>query len=418
MSKQGTKSKYLASFSLGIMGTGFLATIPFQESVFLRLLHGGFEAGVVGGLADWFAVTALFRHPLGLPIPHTALLPKNRQRMTDALVSMLENEWLTKESITDKMKQMNFTEKTLQILEKELHSDTVKKGIVSMLDQMIRHLDMEKASPFIEKEIKKYLYSMKTEEVLQAAVNQALIHGYDEKAVDYILAEAEKWASKKETSNQLGNLASQLLDNIEGDGFLQFALNSVKNFINEEKIGHILQTFILKNISKLRHTDNKHRQALLSRIRQELQDIKEHEEKLKAINGWKDKLVDEWQPAERISGVLRELQQRALTFIQDPQFSDRYVLPFLKRLIDKIKEDPEKMDSLEDWVQKQLVSLIEKNHSKIGKLVRENLDKLDNATLIDMVENNIGKDLQWIRVNGAVCGFVIGLLLEGVKALI
>ena len=69
-------------------------------------------------------------------------------------------------------------------------------------------------------------------------------------------------------------------------------------------------------------------------------------------------------------------------------------------------------------VTKQVVTLVEKNHSKIGKLVQENLDKLDDKTLIEMIENNVGKDLQWIRVNGAVCGFMIGLVLEGIKAII
>ena len=64
------------------------------------------------------------------------------------------------------------------------------------------------------------------------------------------------------------------------------------------------------------------------------------------------------------------------------------------------------------------MKLVENNHSKIGKLVQENLDKLDDKTLIEMIENNAGKDLQWIRVNGAVCGFMIGLVLEGIKAII
>ena len=64
------------------------------------------------------------------------------------------------------------------------------------------------------------------------------------------------------------------------------------------------------------------------------------------------------------------------------------------------------------------MKLVENNHSKIGKLVKENLDKLDDKTLIEMIENNVGKDLQWIRVNGAVCGFMIGLVLEGIKAII
>ncbi|MED3037981.1 DUF445 family protein, partial [Bacillus tropicus] len=76
------------------------------------------------------------------------------------------------------------------------------------------------------------------------------------------------------------------------------------------------------------------------------------------------------------------------------------------------------VQKIEDWLQKQVVKLVENNHSKIGKLVQENLDKLDDKTLIEMIENNVGKDLQWIRVNGAVCGFMIGLVLEGIKAII
>ncbi|MEC2525826.1 DUF445 family protein, partial [Bacillus thuringiensis] len=86
--------------------------------------------------------------------------------------------------------------------------------------------------------------------------------------------------------------------------------------------------------------------------------------------------------------------------------------------MNKIKEDEQTVQKIEDWLQKQVVNLIEKNHSKIGKLVQENLDKLDDKTLIEMIENNVGKDLQWIRVNGAVCGFMIGLVLEGIKAII
>ncbi len=86
--------------------------------------------------------------------------------------------------------------------------------------------------------------------------------------------------------------------------------------------------------------------------------------------------------------------------------------------MNKIKEDEQTVQKIEEWLQNQVVKLVENNHSKIGKLVKENLDKLDDKTLIEMIENNVGKDLQWIRVNGAVCGFMIGLVLEGIKAII
>src|SRR6476620_9252393 len=111
MLKRSKNSQHLATISLAIMAVGFVGTMPIQHSLWGVILQGGFEAGLVGGLADWFAVTALFRHPLGIPIPHTALLPKKRNSIIAGIISMLENDWLTKESIRKKIDTINFTEK-------------------------------------------------------------------------------------------------------------------------------------------------------------------------------------------------------------------------------------------------------------------------------------------------------------------
>ncbi|MEH7108744.1 DUF445 family protein, partial [Bacillus sp. JJ1764] len=87
MLKEKKNTQHLATISLIVMAAGFLITIPLEPSIWRTILQGGFEAGLVGGLADWFAVTALFRHPLGLPIPHTALLPKNREKIIAKIIS-------------------------------------------------------------------------------------------------------------------------------------------------------------------------------------------------------------------------------------------------------------------------------------------------------------------------------------------
>ncbi|UUZ90531.1 DUF445 family protein [Paenibacillus sp. P25] len=96
-------TKFTAAVSLGVMAAGFAATIPWSGQPWVKFLQNGFEAGLVGGLADWFAVTALFRHPLGIPIPHTALLPKNRERVTNALISSVEQDLLSKQSLKNKL---------------------------------------------------------------------------------------------------------------------------------------------------------------------------------------------------------------------------------------------------------------------------------------------------------------------------
>ncbi|MEK4738107.1 MULTISPECIES: DUF445 domain-containing protein [Bacillus] len=412
------QTKYIAGISLGVMGVGFAASIPFQGTVAGEIIQGGFEAGLVGGLADWFAVTALFRHPLGIPIPHTALLPKNRKRVTKGLVSTLENEWLTKESITSKVKEMQLAQMVLQIAEKELQSDAVKKGIVTIAEKAILQIDTEKLAVIIEKELKTYLHTINTSNILQVLVDQLVVQEYDEKTLDYILVKVKDWTAQDEARYQLGSLGMKAMENIKVDGFLQFTLKSFMNIVDEDKIGGILQKFIISNINSLQDADNSTRQLILAKIRQEIINVKENESLLQELEKWKEKWIANWNATDKIKEMLEQVQSRVVTFVKNEEFVDKYVVPFLQTQMNKIKADELIVQKIEDWLQKQVVTIIEKNHSKIGKLVQENLDKLDDKTLIEMIENNVGKDLQWIRVNGAVCGFMIGLVLEGIKAII
>ncbi|HDR4605691.1 MULTISPECIES: DUF445 domain-containing protein [Bacillus] len=412
------QTKYIAGISLGVMGVGFAASIPFQGTVAGEIIQGGFEAGLVGGLADWFAVTALFRHPMGIPIPHTALLPKNRKRVTKGLINTLENEWLTKESITNKVKEMQLAQMVLQIAEREMQSDAVKKGIVTIAEKAIVSIDTEKLAVIIEKELKAYLHTINTSNILQVLVDQLVVQEYDEKTLDYILVKVKDWTAQDEARYQLGSLGMKAMENIKVDGFLQFTLKSFMNIVDEDKIGGILQKFIISNINSLQDADNSTRQLILAKIRQEIINVKENEALLQELENWKEKWIANWDGTDKIKEMLGKVQQRAVTFVNNEEFADKYIIPFLQTQMNKIKEDEQTVQKIEEWLQKQVVKLVENNHSKIGKLVQENLDKLDDKTLIEMIENNVGKDLQWIRVNGAVCGFMIGLVLEGIKAII
>ncbi|HDW8004092.1 TPA: DUF445 domain-containing protein [Bacillus cereus] len=412
------QTKYIAGISLGVMGVGFAASIPFQGTIAGEIIQGGFEAGLVGGLADWFAVTALFRHPMGIPIPHTALLPKNRKRVTKGLINTLENEWLTKESITNKVKEMQLAQMVLQIAEREMQSDAVKKGIVTIAEKAIVTIDTEKLAVIIQKELKTYLHTINTSNILQVLVDQLVVQEYDEKTLDYILVKVKDWTAQDEARYQLGSLGMKAMENIKVDGFLQFTLKSFMNIVDEDKIGGILQKFIISNINSLQDADNSTRQLILAKIRQEIINVKENEALLQELENWKEKWIANWNATDKIKEMLEQVQQRAVAFVNNEEFADKYVIPFLQKQMNKIKEDEQTVQKIEKWLQKQVVTLVEKNHSKIGKLVQENLDKLDDKTLIEMIENNVGKDLQWIRVNGAVCGFMIGLVLEGIKAII
>jgi uncharacterized membrane-anchored protein YjiN (DUF445 family) len=416
MLKQTNKSRNLATISLIVMGCGFLATLPIQHSIWGIILQGGFEAGLVGGLADWFAVTALFRHPLGIPIPHTALLPKKRDSIIAGIISMLENDWLTKESIRKKIETINFTEKIFSLLDKELHSTAVQQSLINLIQHLLKIIDIKRIAPLVEIELKTRINNLDIKNYLPALIEQVTIRKYDERSLDFILKEIEIWAQKESTKYRLGGLAVDAVENIKADGFMQFALKSFSNLVNEEKLGDIIQSLILKGVDSYRDPFNPNRKTLLTHIDKKLQAIKNDEKIYEELNNLKTQLIAKWDPQEKIIGLLSQLQQQAHDFVENEIFYDDYLLPIIKTGLGKIKSNPEKVNQLELFIKKYISGFVDNNHAKIGMLVKENLEKLDNKTLIDMVETNVGKDLQWIRVNGAVCGFMIGLVLVGFKA--
>ncbi|PKG21731.1 DUF445 domain-containing protein [Niallia nealsonii] len=411
MSKKKSSRK-LARISLIVMLVGFLGTMPFQDTLWILLLHGGFEAGLIGGLADWFAVTALFRHPLGVPIPHTALLPKNRNRMINGLISVLKNDWLSKESIQDKVKHVPFTEKIHQTVAAKMQTAVFQKLAVSWIQQIIRYIDVEKMTPFVKKQIIATLSNVDMKKILQMISSQLLTEKVDEKALDHILVKVEQWLKKEDTVHKLGNVSMNVLNNVKADGMLQFAIKSIQNLMTEEKIGKIIQNLLISAVKSLRYEYEPNREALLTFIRKEIEGLNENEKVLLGIEKWKSRLLDNWKSDDTITEALKQLQQKALDFVEGERFMEEYLLPLATNLLEKMNENKIVIDL---WIQKQLSILIENNHDKIGDLVRDNLNKLDDETLTDMIENNVGKDLQWIRVNGAVCGFIIGILLSVVQ---
>ncbi|MBT2653747.1 DUF445 domain-containing protein [Bacillus sp. ISL-18] len=416
MIKQKNKSQHLATISLAIMGIGFVATLPLQDSFWGNILQGGFEAGLVGGLADWFAVTALFRHPLGIPIPHTALLPKNRQRITEGIISMLENDWLTKESINKKINSIGFTNKLADIVEAENSSESVQKNIVKFAQHLIRKIEVRKLTPIIEKELKAKLMDWDIKKYLPLLIDQVTARKYHEKTLDYILKEIDEWASKDSTKYKLGGMAVDAVENIKADGFMQFALKSFSNLVNEEKLGNIIQNLIQKGVSSYRDPYNPNRQTLLIHIENKLESIKTDEKIYEELSNLKSHAITKWEPQEQINDILEKFQLKVINFVGEPAFLNDYLLPFINDNLIALKNNQEKVETIDTWLKSKLSSFVDKNHSKIGKLVKENLDRLDDKTLINMVETNVGKDLQWIRVNGAVCGFLIGLILVGIRA--
>ena len=412
------EARYLATVSLGVMGAGFAATLPFEHIGIVNLLQGGFEAGVVGGLADWFAVSALFRHPLGLPIPHTALLPRNRDKMTKGLVSIVEQELLSKETIRARLAGIRFLDKSLELAERELHTEAVQQALVYLCEQAVRAIEADKLVPLLEREIQSALEAVDSTALVRSILEGAVAQGYDTRALDFVLGRVEAWAIKQETRDQLGAMAIKAFEGLQTNGFMAFAVNAFVGMVSEEKLGSIVQSFILAQVEQLRYSHNSRREAVLGYVRAELAKLPRDSKLLSEVEGWMRHLPERIGFGDKLAHLVERVKDRALAFIREPEFARQYAIPMLVRLLASLRENPHAMERGEAWIQEQIAGYLEQNHGKIGQLVKENLDKLDNEKLIELVEEKVGKDLQWIRVNGAICGFVIGVGLTGLKWLV
>ncbi|MEK3923669.1 MULTISPECIES: DUF445 domain-containing protein [unclassified Paenibacillus] len=409
------QTKKAAAWSLVVMGAGFAASLPFQGVPVGKLLVGSFEAGLVGGLADWFAVTALFRHPLGIPIPHTALLPKNRDKMTEGLVSAVENNLLNKDSITEKIADFKAAETVLDTLTRELHSDGIKIMIDTLCKRILAGLPLEQIAPLVAREIKSQAGAFDLGPILERAAHQMTERGYDAKALDYGLKQAEEWLVKPETIMFLGESGMKAISGIQMNGLMQFAMNAFLGYMNEERLGGILQGYLFDRVEDMKREGSALRYKVLDMVRTQTVRLAMSEAMQDGINSWKNNMLEGWNAEETVLNKLTELRDKALAAMEDGQYVDTYALPAIERVLVDLRTDEELMTGMNAKIVNGVTTLLEKNHSKIGKLVRENVDKMDNATLVSMIEDKVGQDLQWIRINGAVTGFVIGIALTALQ---
>lgn len=408
------KTRYAATASLGVMAAGFAVTTALADGGgrAVELLQGGFEAGLVGGIADWFAVSALFRHPLGLKIPHTNLLLKNKPKLINALVSSLENELLNKESISARLRNLNLIQSAGRYAVRMLAKRHNREAVLTALQGVVERLPAEKLAASLLQGAAGYARGIEPQPLAERAASAVIREGWDEKALDYALDQAIDWISKPSTGKMLGELAQAKLQELQVGGFMGFAVQAFAGFMNEDKMGAMLQHMLLSGVKDLTTPGSRQRDALLLELRSRLVGLAEDGESLGKAKEWAALKLESAEAAEFVSAKAEELRRKLLDVLeQDKRKGGRFVLAAMKAVRDRLAAEPELVRGWEDRLSSLLVQAIESNHYRIGLLVRDNLNKLDDKQLVDMLESKVGSDLQWIRVNGAVCGFLIGLVL-------
>ncbi|TFE22736.1 DUF445 domain-containing protein [Cohnella luojiensis] len=410
------RTRYIAGLSLVTMGVGFVTTLFLPEHPLVDLLKGGFEAGLVGGFADWFAVTALFRHPMGIPIPHTSLLLKNRDKLANSLISALENELLNKESISQKLKKLQLLKVAGSALVRLVGKRRNRVAALDFLQTLLAKLPLESLVPHLQSGIVSIIRKSEAQPLAEKAVAVAVQEQWDEKALDYALNQGRAWVSKPETGYMLGSIAQQKISEAKVGGIMGFAVQAFAGFMNEEKLGTMIQQLLLSGIQDLAQPGNANRGRLLAEIRHQMESVANDEDLLNRGKEWLADKAGNPQSGQFFLERMEHVRSSLVAALEkDKQGGGRKVASAVSYVIRKLQAEKEMTESAERKVLSFIVDFVEANHYRLGALLKDNLDQMNDKELVRMLEEKVGGDLQWIRVNGALCGFLIGLALTCIQ---
>ncbi|OAB27434.1 hypothetical protein PMSD_23280 [Paenibacillus macquariensis subsp. defensor] len=413
------RTKYIASSSLIVMGIGFVITLFMPQNIAVRLLQGGFEAGLVGGFADWFAVTALFRHPMGIPIPHTSLLLNNRDKIINSLISAMETELLNKESIKRKLSQTKIFKALANGIFKLIRKRELRKMMITSVKSVVETLPLDNVSTSLQSILVGYVRNKELEPIVAQTAVSIVESKYDEKVLDYALAYGKQWAMKPDSEVLLGNLVHGKLQEIQLGGMKGFAVQAFLGFMSEEKLGSLLTGMMISSIDDLAKPDSEYRERILHEIRMRLTTAALNPSVTLQLKSWLDTKLTNPSTQVFILNQLEELRVQLLNKLNSEYDNGgRLIVSGFRWMNTTLNKHETLVQKWEQGILTLIVNIVENNYYRLGLLVKDNLDQMDDQTLVSMLEDKVGNDLQWIRVNGALCGFIIGIILTVLHMLV
>jgi uncharacterized membrane-anchored protein YjiN (DUF445 family) len=386
---------------------------PFADALWLRILGAGFEAAVVGGLADWFAVTALFRHPLGIPIPHTAIIPARRAKMIESIVNMVEEEWLSPEVIGQRLGRLAPSDLLIDWLRDPAHVERLGAPLRDLLRGLARTLTEDEVATFAERTLERQIRDLRLDPAngrwLARLAASESAHGAFTAFATSLANLAERPRTAEQLHWWLDRSARALRDG--GRRLLPFVL---RRKVVQQKIVEAACDYAASELREAAaQPDHPLRRVALGslagfakRLADGDPDALAQAERLRAS------VLESLETEPFVRGVLARLRAQLEDDLADPAGTLSVLVDRkLREGILDLLEDPERRATFDHWIRTTAEDLLRRHHHQIGLTVRESLEALETGELVAQIEARVGGDLQFIRLNGAVVGGLVGMAL-------
>jgi uncharacterized membrane-anchored protein YjiN (DUF445 family) len=364
------------------------------------------EAAMVGGLADWFAVTALFRHPLGLPIPHTAIIPRNKDRIGEALANFLRENFLIPSVVARRMRNMDLAGATGRFLQTPAgEGNRIRAGASRLIADIFEGLDDERLGGIVKGAISNRLRKTQVSPLLGHALASAI----NEDRHVPMLEASIRWMARALDANE--QLIREMVHK-KANWVLKLAGLDAK-----------LADAIIDGLKKLTiemSTDPAHpvRQKVEEALAQLANDLQTRPETREKVEGIKEQLLDNKSVSLWLDTLWQKGREAIIRAARNPDAVLAGKLgEVMKSMGTTLESDPRIRAAINQFARRATVGMAASYGSSIVKLVSETVRSWDARTVTARLEAAVGRDLQYIRINGTLVGGMVGLILHSLDSL-
>ncbi|MFI1506685.1 DUF445 domain-containing protein [Streptomyces sp. NPDC020597] len=356
------------------------------------------EAGMVGALADWFAVTALFRHPLGLPIPHTAIIPNKKDQLGVSLGEFVGENFLSEDVVRQRLRSVGIGTRLGAWLAEPVHADRVTAELATALRGALTVLRDADVQAVVGEAITRRADAQEIAPGIGKLLERIVADGGHRRAVDLVVSRAHDWLELH---------ADSVMDAVQGG-----APGWTPRFV-DKRIGERVYKELLRFCAEMRDMPSHPARGALDRfLRDFAVDLQSDTDTRARVERLKGEVLGRGEVQDLIASVWTAVRSMIVAAAEDERSELRLrVRASLLSLGARMATEPKVQEKVDSWVEGAAVHVVTTYRREITSLITDTVAGWDAEHTTRKIEANIGRDLQFIRINGTVVGSLAGLLI-------
>lgn len=363
------------------------------------------EAGMVGALADWFAVTALFRHPLGLKIPHTAIIPRKKDQLGEGLGTFVRENFLSPDVISTKLRDAEIGSRLGKWLSEPVHAARVADEAATVLRAVVELLNDEDIQHVIDRTIVKRLAEPQWGPPAGRVLSQLLAENRQEALIQLLCDRAFEWALN----------AGPTIERV----VLRDSPTWSPKFV-DHLVGDRIHRELMDFTDKVRRDPNHElRQSATRFLFEFADDLQNDASTISKAETVKEQLMARDEVTRAAETAWKTLKRLVLDGVDDPSSALRgRIADSVVRIGESLRDDAELRDKVDNWIVRGAQHLVTRYGSEATTIISETIQRWDADEASRRIELHVGRDLQFIRINGTVVGALAGLVIYAIAQIL